>query len=470
MKLLKNRCLPVFLLAVLALSSCKKWLDVEPKTDLKQTELFSTEQGFNEAMVGAYVSMTKEATYGRELTFGMLSVMASDYSVGSSSDLAARLLKPVENLDYETEQFRSMIDRVWLQQFNTIAQVNAILENIDAKKAIFSGNKYGLIKGEALALRAYLHFDLLRMFAPAYIAKDDQKYMPYVTAYGRTITPLSTVEEILNKALADLDQAENLMTGDVINQRGVADRKVRMNLYAAKGLKARIYLYMGNKLLAFAKAKEVIDAKQIFLMLPGTVVNLDRSFHPEHLFSLYSEPFEARAFSVLEPKTNLTVSAPYYFTQEAKLKGNIFGDQVTDIRFKSPMMQPIKGFLISHKFLYQDLADEGTTLSLQRNYIPLMRLTEMYYIAAESAADPATALTYLNTVVANRGLLPILDNADLQTEIRKEYRKEFFMEGQLFYYYKRINANHIEDSPVAQMSVKSYVLPLPENEKIYGAR
>jgi hypothetical protein len=70
MKLLKNRCLPVFLLAVLALSSCKKWLDVEPKTDLKQAELFSTEQGFNEAMIGAYVSMTKEATYGRELTLG----------------------------------------------------------------------------------------------------------------------------------------------------------------------------------------------------------------------------------------------------------------------------------------------------------------------------------------------------------------------------------------------------------------
>ncbi|SHG64476.1 RagB/SusD family nutrient uptake outer membrane protein [Pedobacter caeni] len=470
MKLLKNRCLPVFLLAVLTLSSCKKWLDVQPKTDLKQEELFSTEQGFNEAMTGAYVSMTKEATYGRELTFGMMSVMASDYSVGSSSEQATRLLKPVENLDYETEQFRSMIDRVWLQQFNTIAQVNAILEYIDEKKGVFSGNKYGLIKGEALALRAYIHFDLLRLFAPAYLSKDNQKYMPYVTAYGRTVTPFSTVEEILSKALADLDQAESLMTGDLIGVKGAADRKVRMNLYAAKGLKARIYLYMGNKIQAFAKAKEVIDAKQVFLMLPGTVINTDRSFHTEHLFSLYSEPFEARALTVLEPKTNLTTTAPYYFTQEAKLKGNIFGDQPTDIRYKSPMMQQIKGFLISHKFLYPDLADESTTLNLQRNYIPLMRLTEMYYIAAESAADPATALSYLNTVLGNRGLLPILANADLQTEIRKEYRKEFFMEGQLFYYYKRINASHIEDSPVAQMSAKSYVLPLPENEKIYGAR
>ena len=32
---------------------------------------------------------------------------------------------------------------------------------------VFAGNNYNTTKGEALALQAFLHFDLLRMFAPS---------------------------------------------------------------------------------------------------------------------------------------------------------------------------------------------------------------------------------------------------------------------------------------------------------------
>ncbi|WP_316747715.1 RagB/SusD family nutrient uptake outer membrane protein [Pedobacter gandavensis] len=470
MKQLKYGFLPIVLLAVLTFSSCKKWLDVQPKTEMKQEELFATQQGFNEAMVGAYVTMTKETVYGRELTYGMMSVMASDYSVGSSSDLAIRYLKPVENFNYEVTQFRGMIDKVWLQQYNTIAQVNAILENIDAKRGVFSAKNYELIKGEALALRAYVHFDLLRLFGPSFQNAGTEKYMPYVLKYGKENTPFSTVAEVINLALADLDQAEELMASDVIGAKGAADRQIRMNLYAVKGLKARIYLYMGNKTLAFSKAKEVIDAKKIRLLLPGSDVSADRTFHPEHLFALYSDKFEKLAESNLLPGTSLTTTAPYYYTLEAKLNNNIFGSQATDIRFKAPMMLGVKGYLIPHKYLYEDLAGSSGTLKLFRSYIPMMRISEMYYIAAETAPDQQTALSYLNAVLISRGLLSLGGTPDLQNEIRKEYRKEFFSEGQTFFYYKRLNAAHIEDSPVAEMQSKTYVFPLPEDEKIYGGR
>lgn len=470
MKQLKYGFLPIVLLGVLTLSSCKKWLDVQPKTEMKQDELFSSQQGFNEAMVGAYVTMTKEAGYGRELTYGMLSVMAADYSVSSSSEVAVTYLKPVENFNYEVRQFRGMIDKVWLQQYNTIAQVNAILENIDAKKSLFSGHNYELIKGEALALRAYVHFDLLRLFGPSYLNRGDGKYMPYVKQYGKENTPFSTVEEVTNQALADLNQAEALMVADALGAAGSPDRQIRMNIYAVKGLQARIYLYMGNKTMAFNKAKEVIDANKIRLRAPGTEVSIDRTFHSEHLFALFSDKLEKLAESNFLPTTGLTTSAPYYYTLESKLSGNIFGNQATDIRFKAPMMLGVKGYLIPHKYLYEDLAGVNVTTPLLRNYIPMMRISELFYIAAETAPDQATALGYLNKVLASRGLSAIVNTTDLQNEIRKEYRKEFFTEGQTFFYYKRLNAARIEDSPVTEMQAKMYVFPLPEDEKLYGGR
>lgn len=455
----------------LTLSSCNKWLDVQPKTELKQEELFSTQQGFYEAMTGAYVTMTDEATYGRELTIGMLSVMASDYSVESSQDLAIQYLKPVENFDYEKGQFKSMIASVWLKQYNTIAQINAILENIDAKKHLFTGDNYNLVKGEALALRAYIHFDLLRLFAPAYVAKDVQKYMPYVTIYGKNTTAFSDVDGVINAAIKDLNEAESLLKDDPIGKTGSADRQVRMNLYAVKGLKARIYLYTNNKPEAFAKAKEVIDANKVRLMTAGTNINLDRSFHTEHLFSIFKDRHNERVLLWVKVDNSGVpgqVGVPYYFTTAIKIANNIFENQSTDVRFKMPMIMDLQGNRTSYKYIYEDLP--ASTLGIKKNYIPLLRISEIYYIAAEAAPDDVTGLEYLNKVLTSRGILTLGAGADLQTALKKEYRKEFFTEGQTFYYYKRLNASRIDDSPVVQMTAQTYVLPLPEDEKIYGGR
>ncbi|MGY0035188.1 hypothetical protein [Pedobacter sp. NJ-S-72] len=57
----------------------------------------------------------------------------------------------------------------------------------------------------------------------------------------------------------------------------------------------------------------------------------------------------------------------------------------------------------------------------------------MFYIASECTPDPVQALTYLNKARNNRGLLDLTDAATLSEELKKEYQKEFFGEGQLFF-------------------------------------
>ena len=98
---------------------------------------------------------------------------------------------------------------------------------------------------------------------------------------------------------------------------------------------------------------------------------------------------------------------------------------------------------------------------------PLLRISEMYYIAAETEMDPNLALGYLNTVRFNRGLADLQPGTDINAELLKEYQKEFFGEGQLFFYYKRTNTQVIADGSGQDdytndfMSDSYYVVPHP---------
>jgi hypothetical protein len=65
----------------------------------------------------------------------------------------------------------------------------------------------------------------------------------------------------------------------------------------------------------------------------------------------------------------------------------------------------------------------------------------------------------------NRGI-KVLPNTitavTLKAEITKEYQKEFYAEGQLFFYYKRIKASRMQFGPA--MAPAQYVLPIPPSE------
>ena len=56
----------------------------------------------------------------------------------------------------------------------------------------------------------------------------------------------------------------------------------------------------------------------------------------------------------------------------------------------------------------------------------------------------------------------------LLDEIEKEYRKEFYGEGQLFFFYKRHAYTTFLHSPVNQMAESNYMFSWPDNETLFG--
>jgi hypothetical protein len=102
--------------------------------------------------------------------------------------------------------------------------------------------------------------------------------------------------------------------------------------------------------------------------------------------------------------------------------------------------------------------------------MPLIRLPEMYLIAAE--ANIADAAAYLNAIRENRGVtapVTVTAEEDLRKEIMMEYLREFTCEGVVFFYYKRLNATTL-DGLSGTFNTANYALPMPQEEIEFGKR
>lgn len=99
--------------------------------------------------------------------------------------------------------------------------------------------------------------------------------------------------------------------------------------------------------------------------------------------------------------------------------------------------------------------------------IPLLRITEMYYIIAEASTDRTEALEAINKVLYNRGLTVLDNETEIAGTVKEEYKREFWGEGQLFFYYKRINEPSLKsfsEGKTIKMDATKYVVPLPLSE------
>ena len=97
--------------------------------------------------------------------------------------------------------------------------------------------------------------------------------------------------------------------------------------------------------------------------------------------------------------------------------------------------------------------------------ICLLRVSELFLIAAECSENESDKLEYLNRFRAHRGLASLSEVVDA---IHEEYRKEFIGEGQLFFFYKRKNMNKIGGDNKSIDVEKVYSIPLPVSEQELG--
>ena len=459
--------------------SCDDWLDVRPKSEIKAEDLFSTESGFRQALFGIYTGMSASEIYGGNLTMSFLDVLAQNYVIQTDSEP----FYYEKSYEYDNINVERRINSVWAKMYSQIVNCNNLLENLEGQEDLFVDDNYKILLAETKALRAFLHFDLLRMFGPSLASGGGSTLaIPFVDKVQNTPFPQLTVNKMLEKIVQELTQAKELIKEiDPIGPNNdtyfdsedefhigkniymgddgfLLFRKSRMNYYAITGMLARVYLYQDDKAKALEAAKEVLESGRfkwidVYSKIIGNK-SPDIIFYDEIIFNLYND--------------NLDVKSDNYFKRTAYDRLYI-----TDVRREKYFTVELGGdsdYRHRYQFDSKGEAEEYVSkydfLKYDTKYIPMLRLSEMAYIAAECEPNQVKALEYLNTVRRNRGYAednPISIEADLEKEIYNEYRREFIAEGQLFYYMKRKNIINIDYSDV-DGSEAVYVLPLPDSE------
>lgn len=490
------------ILCLLACTSCKKFLDVQPESDVTKEQLFTTEEGFKEALNGVYTYCATRDLYGGNLTVSNLDIMAQNYTL---SDLD---LQKIAAFKYNDPILINKNEQIWINCYKAIGYCNAILEVIDQKKAIFQDKNYELIKGETLTLRAYLHFDLLRMYAPSFKSNPTAIAIPYVTTVSTKSTPFSNVTEVLDKAIADLAVAKvMLQTSDPILSPGyivgypekvypagtleakkatetknaslfLQNRRHRMNYYTVCGELARIYLYKNDLPNSLQNAREVISSKKFPWAENADFNNTnpeqkDKMFYPELITAWFVAQGndQVRHFEALF-SNNAAMYVPS-ITQKDLIyeKGTVGADDWRRAQWFSDVPSTNGA---GKAFLQKYTRNSSPLKNLHPLVAPALRLSELYYIAAEASfdADPISATALVDTVRRHRGIgepLPKnISKSDFINKLVGEARKEFYGESQIFYMHKRLNREVINaNGLIYPASSGIFVFPIPVDEQAY---
>ncbi|HEY9196137.1 MAG TPA: RagB/SusD family nutrient uptake outer membrane protein [Mucilaginibacter sp.] len=481
-----------YLMAVLVFfTSCNKFLDVKPQSQINKDDLFKTEQGFKEALNGVYTLCSSSSLYGGNLTF-YNDILSQNYQFNDV------ILQQTANFNYTLPNVVGKNADTWNSAYRAIANCNYLLAAVDNPAIPFDGKNRDLIKGEALALRAYLHFDILRMFAPAYVVGPTQKGIPYVTKVSTNSTPFSTVQQTIDLILADLNAAKNLLKNDPIlfgtyivgypgsttaTELSSADlffqnRRHRLNYYAVCGELARVYLYKADNANALSNALEVINAKKFPFTGQGDFFasdpqKRDRIFYPELISAWFIDTKDE--VGLLQ---GLYINSPPRYSGTVDQVGDIYevgGDGAEDWRYKQWFLSAASVTGGPDRAVLQKYIENAAPLNnLHPLVAPAIRLSEMYYIAAEASFDsnPSAALTYYNTIRAKRGignaLISVTGKDDFINRLLTEARKEFYGENQMFYMYKRLNhAVILSSTQTIRASNNIFVFPMPPDELIY---
>ena len=146
MKRKVRRLQMICLISLLGLSACSDWLDVKPKTEEEASSLYSTLDGFKEALAGVYIGLCQSDLYGRELTFGMVGVLGQEWSSGATLGTGYSAYDYFLNYNYEQSASRAISDAVWNGMYESIANVNTLIEYTDLEQDVL-GDYYGVIRG-----------------------------------------------------------------------------------------------------------------------------------------------------------------------------------------------------------------------------------------------------------------------------------------------------------------------------------
>lgn len=437
---------PIIAICLLAISSCKKdYLDTLPTDRVSASSAFNTTTDALLVLNGVH-----RATYVRETqgNYGEPSMMIYRDMMGE--DL---VMNAVGNGWYNNEykwlshrnENSGLVDYAYRFYYRIIANVNLIIANIDNATGPQADKNF--IKGNALAYRAWAHFNLVRLFGKRYdkaSVPNSQPGVPLMIKPTSDPQARETVENVYKQVNQDIDAAIGLLTTARPN-------KSHINVNIAHGIKARIALTQQNWALA---ATEAIAARAGYPLMSATQYQdgFANYSNPEWMWGITHIDDQSGYFGAFHSYLSSNYNSTNIRTNPKSINKLLYDMlPATDVRTKmwdktgsAAAITPPGG--LRKPYMTQKFRLPGTSVStITQGDVVYMRAAEMYLIEAEAKArnnDPVGARQALYNLVVTRDPAYALSTNSGQAlidEIMFQRRVELWGEGFRFYDLKRLN-------------------------------
>jgi len=423
---LKQGALILLAATAFMVNSCKKsFLDLKPYDSVPSDVAITNASDMEAAMQGVYGNLTSANLYGR--TIPLFGDLVAD-NVYISSINSNRYLDFFQ-INYTITNGNAQ--GIWQSAYSTILRANNVINS-----SIASTPQVDQLRGEALAVRALMYFELVKFFAKPYTVDPSALGVPLILKYDPYAKPTrNTVQEVYTQIEKDLMDAIGFMTED--KSSGYFTK------YAAKALLARMYQFKGDWSKALTTAEDVINNSGYTLLELDEVEsfwqnNTARDDKKEVLFEV-----------VFDANNNIgNSSLPYFFDQNGY--GDALATQSLYNLYSNNDVRKAAWFIVGSATrggsakVINKYPNSG---SVDKDEIKVLRMSEIYLIAAEAAYqtnNQPLALTYLNDVATRRvaGFIGYTSSgAQLLSDILLERRKELVFEGHRYWDFARYNTD-----------------------------
>ena len=409
-------------MAFTAVSCSDGWLDVEPTTAVETDKSINILSDVDIMLNGIYTTMQHAYAYSGRLVY---------YGDACGDDMMA-YSSTKRTGNYYTFNFTkdTAPSTFWSYPYEMIGLCNIILEkidNVDTKEE----DLRDYYKGQALALRGMLLFDLTKFYGYPY-KKDNGASLGVpvvVSTLDKEAKPKrNTVAECYAQVIADLKAAVAAMDND----EGKAFHKGHISLFGAQTLLSRVYLYHGDDAEALAMAEKAIKGAEAKGYKLWT--------NAEYATAWANDASNGTKGEVLFEIVNTTDDSPGKESLGRLHSPSGYKDICLTSSFyallnEDPADVRLLEYSSKRAFVKKYQPQDGEDI-MDAN-IPLIRLSEAYLNAAEAAVktgDNVSAAKYLNAIVSRANPDNSVDGSTVSlSRVMTERRKELVGEGHRFF-------------------------------------
>ncbi len=459
-----------FLLVCCAgLFSCNKMIDVYPQSNLSTGTYYSNLDEVKAGLTGCYNGMQRSLFNEWQFT-----ELRSDNAKQGAPGSTASANRDLSDLDmFIPATTQQQIYNYWLATYNNIRNCNIVLQKLgvvyDPATGVITFNAITIpisetdrkqLAGEAMFIRAYHYFNLVRLFGGVFLVHE-----PISPTQAKTVNR-STVADIYKLIVADLVTAASSMNGLTYAQTIATDLGKaslgRATRWAAKGMLGKVYLTLNRKADAITQLQDVITNSGYSLQ--GTYASV---------FSIGNEMNSEILFAVRYKAGGLGLGSPFgntfapLGTGSTIINGDGDGlnyptaelDTLTNGDLRKPTLIGVTGTGTAAKWYVKKYLFPVTLVDDGESDWPILRYADILLMMAEAQGYTPGSITLLNSVRPRAGLADytttsIASVAQFEQALSTERRIEFAFENQRWFDLLRFNTTMT--TVTAEQSMKDH--------------